>query len=469
MRAWNIFVTTFVCLSVLQGCASPPTFVRMISLERDPSFVEGTLLLAAENLSSKTLWQILDLKTGNLRPYNMLNNIDAQFLLSPSRASDVRISQDGKNLAFETYLQEEGYIISSQDGVSTYFAPLEKFNPVYLPTHQEWFIVEADARNPQPLAYPLTPTGMEEKISYSLIQSKPTQIATQWDARLGTKEISTLVVISSDGKGFIYFPDWHNEWQELQGWLNENDLQLTTYATANFLSPYTNQTLGSDQTVLLNWQTGEKLVSGDNLPDKYFLTWAPVYSPSKNYVTYLGQQGKHLLVFDRAKNKVVLEISLQGTVPVAPLWIDDTYIIGVIRDEITEKDHLFILGKDGNLQQINLNLVEHPSISSLLLPQLSYDQKLMSFWLIDQSEPEKGRLLFLDIQRSQIYDFSLPFADLTDPSKVGQGWLPSQPLFAFSTQQANKTEITIVDAFNGKMFNTVIPLNAVLAGAITVP
>lgn len=466
MRMQYILVVLFVCLSVSYGCASRPTLMQMCSPEWDASLAEGTLLLVTENASGETLWQTLNLKTGNLRPYDVLNNVGEQFLLSPTRVSDVRISPDGKKLAFQTYFQEEVYIISSRDGVSTVFAPLEKFNLVYVPESQEWFIVEANAHAPEPLIYPLTPTGNEEKIFHSVRHSMPEQIATQWSARLGTREISTLVVVSSDGRELLYFPDWLNEWQELKGWLNDNDLYLTTYATANFLSLYASRSLDSDGTILLNWQTGEKLVSGDNLPDKYFLTWAPVYSTSKSYVTYLGQQGKHLVIFDRTKNEIVSEISIQNTVPFAPLWIDETRLIVVIRDESTRVDHLFILGKGGNLQQINLGTVEHPAISPLLLPQLSFDNRLMSFWLTDQREPAHSKLLFLDIEQHRIYDFCLSADEM---SNIGQGWLPTQHRFAFSVQHDDKTEIVVVDVFHRKMFSTLIPYKAVLGGAITLP
>lgn len=466
MRARYIFVVLFVCLSVSYGCASRPTLIQMCPPEWDASLAEGTLLFGNENPSDETVWQTLDLKTGNLRPYDVLNNVGEQFLLSPIRVSDVRISPDGKKLAFQTYLKQEIYVISSRDGVSTVFAPVEKFNLVYVPEYQEWFIVEANARTPEPLIYPLTPTGNEEKIFHSVRQSIPEQIATQWSARLETREISSLAIVSSDGREFRYFPDWLNEWQQLEGWLNDGDLRLTTYATANFLSLYMSQTLDTDQTILLNWQTGEKLVSGDNLPDKYFLTWAPVYSPSKRYVTYLGQQGKHLVIFDRTKNEIVSEISIQSTVPFAPLWIDETRLIVVSRDESTRVDHLLILDKDGNLQQINLGLVEHPAISSLLLPQLSFDKMLMSFWLTDQREPSQSKLLFLDIEQRRIYDFCLSANEM---SNIGQSWLPTQHRFAFSLQRNNKTEITIVDVFHRKMFSTLVPYKAVLGGAIALP
>lgn len=464
MRARYLFVVLFVCLSPY-GCASRSISRQMCSPELDASLAEGTLLLVTESQSGETRWQTLDLKTGSLRPYDVLNNTGEQ-LLSPPRVSDVSISLDGKKLAYQTYLQEEGYIISSRDGVSTVFAPLEKFNLVYVPESQEWFIIETNARTPKPLIYPLTPTGDEERISYSIRQSIPGQIATQWIARLGTREIPTLAIVSSDGKELRYFPDRLNEWQQLEGWLNDSDLQLTNYATADFSSPYVSQTLNSDQTLLLNWQTGEKLVSGDNLPDKYFLTWAPVYSPSKRYVAYLGQQGKHLVIFDRTKNEIVSEISIQSTVPFAPLWIDESRLIVVIRDESTRVEHLFILDKNGNLQQIHLEMVEHPAISSLLLPQLSFDKRLISFWLTDQREPTQSKLLFLDIERRRIYDFCFSANGM---SNIGQGWLPRQYRFAFSVQHNDTTEIVIIDVLHRKMFSMLIPYKAVLGGAIALP
>lgn len=470
MRARYIFVVLFVCLSVSYSCDSRPTLIQECSPKLDASLAEGTLLLSTENLHGGILWQILDLATGRLRSYDLLNNPvtnldNGGILFPPDRVSDIRISPDGKRFAYRTYLQEKVYIISSQDGVSTIFASTNQVVLTYAPGSQTWFITEANPRVLDPLKYPLMSMGNEEKLPHVVVESiDPAKIAVNWSARLGTREIPTLAIISSDGQGLHYFPDRLNEWQGLEGWINANDLQLTSYTGADLLDRFPSRTLNTAQTILLDWQTGEKLVSGDDLPDKYFRTWAPVYSPSKRYVSYLGQQ-ENLIIFDRIKHKITSQIPIQTAIPYAPVWIDETRLVVVSRDEKTRTDDLLLLSRDSNLQQsIRLSGTIASIVSPPLLPQPS-NRKLISFWVTDP-KGHQSKLLFVNVEWGYIYDFCL---DFDEKFNMGQGWLLPPNRFGLSMQHDDKTEIIIVDILRRRMFRVLIPSKAVVSGAITLP
>lgn len=440
------------------ACTSRPLFIQECFLESDSSLAQGTLLVTTETSDGRVLWQTLELSTGQLRPYDILNTPiileDERVLLPPSCACDVKISPDGRMIAYQTYLQEEGYIIYDQDGDTTIFAANEVVL-VYSPESREWFITESDARIVNPRYYPLIPSGNEEKLQHIILESlDDKKVAANWVAEYGKRSTTTLVVISSDGKDLRYFPNWHNEWQSFEGWLNAEDLELTNYVGANLLERFARLTLKSDQKILLDWQTGEKVVSGDNLPDKYFLSWAPAYSPSKRYVAYRGK--KNLVIFDRTKHEIALQtpltVNTPYTPPGAPVWIGESYLVVASQDDETGTSDLFILSIKG--EQIKFHL-DRQVLSEFLLQEST---KFISFWV---AEERNNKLLFLDAEKGHMYDFCLAVDQGLD---VGARWLPTPGHFALSVYHGDKTEIIILDVLRQRIFKTINPFIATISG-----
>lgn len=462
MKAWRLLAAFLAGWFVFYGCTVHPSVSQICSLELDASLAEGVLLLLTEDSSGKSLWQTLDLATGRVGSYNGLND-PGESLMPPTRVEDVAISPDGKKIAYSTYWEEMAYIISSQDGVITRYAPVENFSRLYMPETQQWFIEEGNARLLNPIAYPLVPTGKEEEMPHRVIHAEPRRLAKQWEAKLGVRAIPTLAIVSSDGSRLAYFPNRLNEWQGFEGWLNDHELHLINFAGANFLDPYTDMPV-SDQTILLNWLTGEKLVSGDNFRDQDPLGWPPVYSPSLRYLAYRGIENK-VVVFDRIENKIVWQVPMQSPISEAPIWVDDAHLVIMMRDERLGTSIWFLLDRESGAQPI-------ASLDGVVVSyQPSYDRRWIAFWLLNAQSskqvPENQQLLFLDTKRSRIYDSCFGFE--AGEETIGGEWLPARNRFTLSVQHPGETEIIIVDIFRRKRWRILVPFKTTVVGGITLP
>jgi hypothetical protein len=292
-----------------------------------------------------------------------------------------------------------------------------------------------------------------------------------WIATSGTKEIPAIIV--TNGVDVFSYPDWKNDWQSLDGWLDESTVILRRYAGTSLPDPEQFPSMRSDVTILFNPFTGEKIVSGDNYPNLSSLaSWPPAYSPSRRYILYAGSGEAHssLVVFDRSKNIPISQVKIQAdqTVPLQPLWISETEFLYIVQDSESDAEEWFyadLSGKEYPFSDLHHHFIK-PIISSVLSPTFSPNHAFLSFWLTDSVEENIYKLLFLDFRQRKIYDFCLTAnQNIFTDSVAGQAWL-GENMYAFSIPEEKSTKIVIIDVDKREITEISIPVKAILVGVV---
>lgn len=448
---------------ILYGCVSQPSVVQSCSLRNVLTTPKGLLFLSHFE-KEKSPWVVLNLSTLSTEHHPILGVFER---IPPKDVDEVNISPSGKWVAYTGVVRQHGYYIKTVDGLSEKFVSPENYVIVYSEKWQRWFLQPVNPRSLSEPIYPFLPNEQEQKSLYSNLEIDKAKVATNWIATSGTKEIPTLVV--TDGIDTFSYIDWENEWQSLDGWLNENTLILTRYGGAYLLNTDNSSLLHSDRTILFNPFNGERLVSGDNYPNMSIFSWAPVYSPSNLYILYLDKDNS-LIVVDRKKNITVLEVEIppSSTVPFQPSWINETDFVYFVRNTESNTDEWFLSGIPGKKSQLsNLrHYFDSPTISSALPPMLSPAKDFLSFWITHMvgKNTYKNQLLFLNVQRRKIYDFCITVTGNidTDP-KLGQGWL-EEGKYIFTIPEENSTRARIIDIVSQESDEILIPGEVIIIG-----
>lgn len=462
----HFFVLFALSVTVFSGCVSTPTVVQSCNLRNAIARSEGLILLATIGEKDHVSWFAFNLNTDAIERHPVLDVFER---IPPTDVNEVKVSPSGEWVAYTSAVPQTGYYIMSIDGLSVKFVPPEKYSIIYSEKQQKWFLQVINPRSLSALTYPFLPNEQEQKNHYPNIDPKEAEIATSWVATSGIQEIPALVV--TNGVDIYSYLDWGNDWQSLDGWLVENTLMLTRYAGAYLLDADKFSSPLNDHTILFNPFTGEKLVSGDNYPDISISSWAPVYSPSRIYTLYLGEENS-LIVVDSKKNTTSLQVKIPNshTVPIQPLWVNETEFIYFVRDSESNTDEWFhteIPGKEYPLSDLR-NYFNRPTISSVLSPKLSPSKDFLSFWITHSvgENAYKNQLLFLDIRQRTTYDFYITANGNinTDPN-VGQTWLEKDK-YIFTVPEGNGTRVKIVNIARLETVEIFIPIKTIIVGTI---
>jgi hypothetical protein len=471
MKSMRVLFVVGIFILAVYGCASNPTTVRecVPSASLPSEDTEGILLVGKVGSNGDILlWQTLNLKTGTVEPFDVLNRPDKESILPPSWVSDVIVSPSGRWIAYITSLVQHGYYIQSRDGSYTRFVSPQNYVIVYTreQENREWFLQEMDARSVERRLYPFMP-NKEERGSGVLIKKVESEwLAQDWLAYSGTKQIPTLVIASSDGKETFYFPDWNNEWQGIKGWFNEEYVVLINHAGADVFDPTTFQIPANDRIILFEPFTGEKLISGDTYPGMVLSSLPAIYSPSMRYVAYLNTDKSSLIIWDRIENKVVAQTSAVHISPsLWPLWIDESTLVYAATDIQTNKEDWFSLDVTGKSKRLTeLVAAKYSEISSIFPPQLSPDKRFLAFGATDSTD--RISLLILDTREYKTYDFCVKF-DKQSNREIRWTWLHVQNRLVVSASQVDKTHIQLLDVMGKKVFHvSIMPGRFVIVGSL---
>lgn len=440
---------------LIQSCSGQGFKTReTCPLEENLSLAQGIILLRKDTENNAYSWQLLDLSTGKTQAYTLLDQPKGEI------PESISLSPDGRKIAYLARRPQKAYIFTS--GPHVMYAPVENFNLTHLVSTNEWFIDDAWPRSLEYWTYRLTPTGEEDSLPHLDILKPPKNIMSEWQVRLGIWEQPGLATLAVDGSAFHFFddigccPD---------GWLDQNTVLLTQFAMSNFLNRYSWQLLESNQTILVNWETGEAIMSGDSLPNRdVFVDWSPAYSPSLRFVVYPSIIGQHssIAVFDREKNQVMARIELTGKVYQRPLWLDNRHFAFIMENQ-TPRSQLFIADTDGKTRKIfegDIVAGQAP-----ILVQRNRTHSLLALWV---SRNEQESLLFFDMSRHLIFDFCIT-TDFRNFDLLGASWMLDYGKFIISLPVAKGTEIRIVDVIGGRSKTFFLPEKVKVFGEISIP